>query len=103
MVKINGKIKGGLIALSDVVIGSIATLASYMHSQDTTFGYGTYSRTYGFPLNWLEKETIVYPGNPTFNNFYINNFLMDVVFWTLIAIPITIGLYKGYKWYKGRK
>jgi len=74
-----------LIILIILASGFIASLMSGLLTQDLTHGRIGASKTgYGFPFSWLEKVTIVYPGNPTEYNLSPSGLLMDFVFWTLI-------------------
>ena len=70
--------------------GFIATLVSGLYREDLTHGrIGASTIVYGFPLSWLEKVTIVYPGNPTRYSLSPLGLLIDLAFWSLIVgIPL---------------
>lgn len=71
-------------ALKYVTGGATASLASYLYSVDLTHGLGAVLTGYGFPLQWLEKTVIVYPGNPTRFSFRPLELLVDIAFWTVV-------------------
>lgn len=79
-------------------LGSLASLISGLYTKDWVL-LGAYHTGYGFPLSWLEKTTIVYPGRPTSYSLSLGGLLIDIAFWALL----TGALYRGYKWYKSRK
>jgi len=92
-------------ALSSVGLGSLATYVSqYLHSEDLTGGLGAYVTGYGYPESWLIERTVIYPGSPITQYIYHPGLRADIAFWTLlVGVPISIGLYGLYKWYKSRK
>jgi len=80
-----------LIILAVLVSGCIATLISGFYTSDLTHGVGAHVAGYGFPLSWLTKSTIVYPGNPTSYSLSLESLLLDTAFWSLIiGIPIAV-------------
>ncbi len=84
--------------LLSIVCGVAVALLSVVYSQDMTVGLGASITGYGLPLLWLEKVTIVYPGNPTTYSLYESglSLLADIAFWTMIVAVIYV-VYKQVK------
>jgi len=80
-----------LFILLVLACGSIATLISGLYTQDLSYGLGVSVTGYGLPLSWLKKSTIIYTGEPTRYGFYLEAFLLDISFWSLIiGVTITV-------------
>lgn len=75
-----------------IVCGIIVALLSTLYSQDMTVGLGATIIGYGLPLPWLEKVTVIVPGEP--ENYSLYNYglslLADILFWTLIVAVIYV-------------
>ncbi len=83
------------------VSGLIATLISGLYAQDLS-RIGVSVTGYGLPLSWLRKVTIVYPGSPTRYSFSFESFVLDILFWSLIATLAVIAYRRGvFRSYKG--
>jgi len=97
------KFKKGLAYLgADLGSGFLASLLSVFYQRDLTRGLGAYVHAYGFPLSWIKKTVIVYPGEPTFYCCYPENLVIDFIFWSSVVATIG-GSYLLYKWYRSRK
>ena len=81
-----------------IICGVAIALLSAVYSQDVTVGLGASITGYGLPLLWLEKVSIVVPGNPTTYSLYGSGLYMlaDIAFWTIIAAIIYL-IYKQVK------
>jgi len=75
------------IVLLILVCGLAFALLSALYSQDVTVGLGASITGYGLPLLWLEKVTIIVPGNPGAFSLYNSglNLLLDIAFWSMIV------------------
>jgi hypothetical protein len=75
-----------VIIIISLLSGLIASSASALYTRDLTppppFA-GSSTTGYGFPLTWLKKVTIVYPGSPTTYDLSLSGFLADFAFWAL--------------------
>ena len=65
--------------LAYVGLGSLASLISYLYTKKSVLP-GAYNTGYGFPLSWLKKSEIVYPGRPTFYSLSLEGLLIDIIF-----------------------
>ena len=81
-----------------IICGIVISLLSAVYSADMTVGLGASITGYGLPLLWLEKVSIVVPGNPDTYSLYGSglSLLADIVFWTIIAAIIYL-IYKQVK------
>ena len=82
-----------LIILLILASGPIATLISGVYAQDLSLPGATVIG-YGLPLSWLRKVTIVYPGSPTHYSLSVESFVLDIVFWSLIATLLAAIVYR---------
>jgi hypothetical protein len=76
-----------VIIIAALSSGLIASLASGLYTRDLTRPppfVGGVETGYGFPLTWLKKVTIVYPGSPANYNLFLSGFLADFAFWSLL-------------------
>jgi len=81
-----------VIIIIALLSGLIASLASSLYTRDLTPAppyTGASTTGYGFPLTWLKKVTIVYPGNPTKYDLSLSGFLADFAFWSLCVGVLT--------------
>ena len=84
--------------LKYVAPGAIGTLISSLYSQDLTGGrIGASTTSYEWPMSWLEKVVIVYPGDPTKYSFSPEGLLIDFLFWSIIGVPILYAYCKSRK------
>lgn len=82
------------IALIILVSGLIATLISGLYAQDLS-RIGVSVTGYGLPLSWLRKVAIVYPDSPSHYSFSFESFVLDILFWSLIATLAVIAYRRG--------
>jgi hypothetical protein len=81
-----------VIIIIALVSGLVASLASALYTQNLTPPppfVGSSTTGYGFPLTWLKKVTIVYPGSPTAYDLSLSGFVADFAFWSLLMGVLT--------------
>lgn len=83
--------------LTDIILASASgpfiTLLSGFHARSYSL-IGAAHTDYGFPLSWYKKVVIVYPGDPTCYSFSFGAFVLDIVFWSLIATLLVVIVYR---------
>jgi hypothetical protein len=80
-----------LFIIMVLACGSVVTLISGLYPQDLSYGLGVSVTGYGLPLSWLKKSTIIYTGDAARYGFYLESFLLDMSFWSLIVgVTITV-------------
>ncbi|MFQ6065202.1 MAG: hypothetical protein ACE5L6_06980 [Candidatus Bathyarchaeia archaeon] len=77
------------LSLIILASGLIATLTSGLYPQDLSI-IGASITGYGLPLSWLSKVMIIYPSSPTRHSFSLESFVLDVLFWSLIATLLVV-------------
>jgi len=76
-----------VIIIVALASGLLSSLASGLYTRDLTPPppfVGGVETGYGFPLTWLKKVTIVYPGSPTNYSLSLSGFLADFALWSLL-------------------
>jgi hypothetical protein len=80
-----------------LVFGFLITLVSGLYEQDFSRP-GRDLVGHGLPLNWYRRgQSVIYPLPPESHVCFLENFALDLAFWSLIVAVLVVAVFKLLK------